>query len=180
MICFLNLALFLDAASQREVQSVASMLGLSMTFGFPAHSSTLNPLATSPSMDAEGFGRFWTPHMSNKVVHDGYVSQNFYRQKNCAGIQPQRAGRSSPVSVSVQPKVWSPSWELVHGTGQVHDLDETATSWWKSENLVKPAVSKLHARESSNRSTVQVQSPNPASLTLPRNGSSYGLNRGQK
>lgn len=180
MILFLAFTFSIDAASLREVQSVASTQGQSMTFGFPAHSSTLNPLATSPCVDAEGFSRFWTPRLSNKVVHDGYVSQNFRRQKNCAGIQPQRTGRSSPVSVSVQSKVWSPIREFAHGTGQVHDLDETATSWWKSENLVKPAVSKLHARESLNRSTVQIQLPNPASPMLTRNGSSYGLMRGSK
>lgn len=170
---FLILTLIIDAASLRDVQSVSSTQG-PMTFGYPAHSSTMNPLAPSSCVDSRGVHLFLDPSLSNKVVHDGYVSQNFRRQKNCAGIQSQRTGRSSPVSVSVQSKVWSPSREFAHGTGQVHDLDEAATSWWKSEKLVKPAVSKLHARESSNRSTVQIPQANPASQMLTRNGSSYG------
>lgn len=134
VILFLSCAFLIDAANLRDVQSVSPMTG-SVTVGYPAHSSTQYPLEMSSVMGTRGVLLFLDPSPSHKVVHDGYVSQNFRLQKNCVGIQPQRTGSSSPVSVSVQSKVWSAAMQFARGTGQVHDLDEAPTSRWKSENF---------------------------------------------
>lgn len=131
VILFLSCAFLIDAANLRDVQSPLPT-PRHVTIGYPARSSTRNP-SSALVWSLRGFGVFGHPSSSNKVVHDGYVSQNFRLQKNCVGIQPQRTGTSSPVSVSVQSKVWSAAMQFAHGTGQVHDLDGAPTSWWISE-----------------------------------------------